>query len=1489
MKTFAPSGSATWNTDYTLSPSPAANTGVYDLVIPAGSATLDVTLSPTQDSTTEGVESAILQVFPATGYLVAGAQQVAIDIADDESTLPVVNIVGSDISMNESGGDTATVLITRTGSTAAALTVNFTFSGAGAGIATAPADFTTPSSVVIPAGASSAPVTLTPVNDALVEGTETTTMTLSNLATYRRGVQQTQAFVLNDDDLNSVSVIASDSAATEVGADPGVFTITRTGGTTNALTVDYVLGGSAHHGTDYLPISGVALIPAGEAVTTVTITPIDDIIGEGAQTVILQLRSQPAYLVASGSATISIADNDLPYVWVTPSDGSATEGGDTAVFRIRRTGNNAAFTLNYTISGSATSGSDFTALSGTVAFAAADTQKDLTVTAINNVEVENAETVTLTITPNAAYGISLEESATVMILDNEQPMVSVSNEEPISVSENGGALQFWISRNGSTTNELIVNYAMSGSATAGMDYTTPPGSITIPAAASGVYLNISGTDDAIAEGTESVIVTIAPGSYGARLASATGYLTDTETSFVSTARFASASSIAAESAGSVNLSVTLTPASGAEVLVDFAVNSGIATGQGVDFDLQNGQLVFAPGETSKMIPVTITDDVFIEGNETAVVMLTRATGAALATTSHTLTITDNDTAPAPTIRFATAASSGAESVASPLTIAVALSAAATGPVSVDYAVTGGTATSPDDYTLAAGTVNFVAGELVKHVPLAVANDPDIEPAETVVVTLSNAIGATLIASAATHTFTITDDDAPPVTITASDASAGEPGNAGEFTVTRAGATTNALTVLLTRTGTAASGTDFSALPANVVIPIGESSATIPLTVLDDPNYEGNETVILTVAPDAAYNIGSPSSATITIADDEIGVTIAATDALAGEPADNGTFTVTRLGGTSGALLVNLTVSGSATSDADYVAIPATVTIADGQPSAAVPLTIINDPSADPAETVTLTVAAGAGYAIAPPASATITITDDDQNNPPTVTITSPTTSTVRIPSGVGLVLEADASDDGRPAPPGTLTTTWSRVSGPGTVTFGNAAQQLTTATFSADGTYVLRITANDSQFSATRDLTVLVNVSNLSLTGQDIGTVGLAGSHTIAASTYTVRGAGANITGTTDAFYSLSQSLNGDGELRARLTSMSGGGNSAKVGVMFRASTAANSRAVFMSCYAPTSSNGANSWRYRPTDGTSFTTTTTGGTTVLPFWVRVVRVGDVFSGYTSPNGTTWTQVGTSQSVAMGQPARLGFAVTSNNVAQLCTAVFDNVQFSSFPTNVGPLVAAGPAPSAAYPAPLPLDGDATDDGLPAPPGTVTFTWSKVSGPGTASFADENAAQTTVTFSAAGAYVLRLTADDGQVKTFDDVAATSMAQSPYDQWRIAQFGADAGNPAIAGELADPDLDGSVNVVEFTTGTGPLEFSPPIGVVAIEGANATFTYTRANAATDVTVTPQWSTDLASWQTAGLTDSLVNDNGTIQTRKATVPLGANESIYFHLRITRP
>jgi K319-like protein len=97
--------------------------------------------------------------------------------------------------------------------------------------------------------------------------------------------------------------------------------------------------------------------------------------------------------------------------------------------------------------------------------------------------------------------------------------------------------------------------------------------------------------------------------------------------------------------------------------------------------------------------------------------------------------------------------------------------------------------------------------------------------------------------------------------------------------------------------------------------------------------------------------------------------------------------------------------------------------------------------------------------------------------------------------------------------------------------------------------------------------------------------------------------------------------------------------------------------------------------------------------------------------------------------------------------------------SAPPTNQAPVVSAGPDRTVTFPAGASLSGSVRDDGLPNPPGAVTAQWSKVSGPGTVTFADPASPSTTATFSAAGTYVLRLTADDSALTSSDEVTVTS----------------------------------------------------------------------------------------------------------------------------------
>jgi len=91
-------------------------------------------------------------------------------------------------------------------------------------------------------------------------------------------------------------------------------------------------------------------------------------------------------------------------------------------------------------------------------------------------------------------------------------------------------------------------------------------------------------------------------------------------------------------------------------------------------------------------------------------------------------------------------------------------------------------------------------------------------------------------------------------------------------------------------------------------------------------------------------------------------------------------------------------------------------------------------------------------------------------------------------------------------------------------------------------------------------------------------------------------------------------------------------------------------------------------------------------------------------------------------------------------------------------NQAPVVNAGPDQTITLPAVANLNGVVTDDGLPNPPGTVTVTWTKVSGPGTVTFGNASAAVTTASFSTSGVYVLQLTANDGALPGSDQIQIT-----------------------------------------------------------------------------------------------------------------------------------
>jgi N-acetylneuraminic acid mutarotase len=172
---------------------------------------------------------------------------------------------------------------------------------------------------------------------------------------------------------------------------------------------------------------------------------------------------------------------------------------------------------------------------------------------------------------------------------------------------------------------------------------------------------------------------------------------------------------------------------------------------------------------------------------------------------------------------------------------------------------------------------------------------------------------------------------------------------------------------------------------------------------------------------------------------------------------------------------------------------------------------------------------------------------------------------------------------------------------------------------------------------------------------QDIGAVGVAGNATHEGGVFTIRGAGADVWGTSDGFHYVYQPLSADGEIVARVTSLEPVYSWSKAGVMIRSSLNANSPYAFMLVSA---SKGVH-FQARTSAGASAVTVGTGSTSVAPRWVRIVRTGNTLAGFESATGSTWAPIGTVTIAAAGT-AYIGLGVTSHNTSNDASATFDNV-------------------------------------------------------------------------------------------------------------------------------------------------------------------------------------------------------------------------------------
>jgi len=321
---------------------------------------------------------------------------------------------------------------------------------------------------------------------------------------------------------STVTLAVSPSSVTEDGTTNMVYTFTRSGVTTNALTVNYTIGGTATNGTDYTSIPTSVTFAANSSTATVIVDPTADTTVESNETVALTLATGTGYTVGTpNAATGTILNDDLPSITLAVSPSSVTEDGTAnLVYTFTRSGvTTNALTVNYTLGGTATLNTDYTrtGTTNTVTFAAGSSTATVIVDPTADTTVESNETVALTLATGTGYTVGTPNTVTGTITNDDVTLPSITlslNYSGISESSPSNFV-YTFTRTGVTTNALTVNYNIAGTASA-TDYTgATPGNgktITFNPGSTTTSITIDPTADTVVEPNETISLQLAAGT-----------------------------------------------------------------------------------------------------------------------------------------------------------------------------------------------------------------------------------------------------------------------------------------------------------------------------------------------------------------------------------------------------------------------------------------------------------------------------------------------------------------------------------------------------------------------------------------------------------------------------------------------------------------------------------------------------------------------------------------------------------------------------------------------------------------------------------------------------------------------------------------------------------------------------------------------------------------------------------------------------------------
>lgn len=498
-----------------------------------------------------------------------------------------------------------------------------------------------------PAGISISSAGVISGTTAAATGAYPVTLRVTDSSTGPGSYFELESFTLNVSPPPSVSIAVSPASVSEDGATNLVYTVTRSLNLASATVVNITTSGTATSGVDYTGGVATVSIPGGATTATITINPTVDGTVETDETVTLTVAAGTGYTVgAPASATGTILNDDVPTASIAVAPASVAEdGASNLVYTV--TLNQASFSalsVNYTVGGTATSGTDYAAVTSPLVIPAGNTTGTITVDPTADTTIETDETVSLTLAAGTGYTVGVPTSATGTILNDDLPTLTIND---VTLAEgNAGTTNatFTVSLSepagpGGVTFDIAT---ANGTATAGVDYVANSlTGQTILAGSSTYTFTVLINGDTLNEPSETFFVNVT-NVVNAVVADAQGLGTIVNDDPLPSLSINDVTVVEGNS-GTTNavFTVTLSAASGQTVSVNYATADGTAT-QPADYTSASGTLTFTPGQTTQTITVQVAGETVPEANETFFVNLSGATNATIADNQGVGTITNDD-------------------------------------------------------------------------------------------------------------------------------------------------------------------------------------------------------------------------------------------------------------------------------------------------------------------------------------------------------------------------------------------------------------------------------------------------------------------------------------------------------------------------------------------------------------------------------------------------------------------------------------------------------------------------------------------------------------------------------------------------------------------------------------------------------------------------------------------------------------------------------